>query len=676
VSPQRGDEPSAGSRGAPDAAACGWPRWPAWLVAAYATALGAAVLAAMWLDLAADRERELGLAFLRPVFLFLASAAETLHPLDVPVEWILPAAALLVVASLLVSRVTPRAAAVAPVGRRSARRRLLVEVACLGGLSLVVIACRFHALNRIPRNFIGEMVFQVVCTSDWRTLLIANGGSAIQAPWAPIGLLHYLLMAALWRFSGATVLTLCFASAMASVWLLQALYWFVRVLGGPLAALIAAALYAASPLETVWGRNAMFPFNFPSIVVILTAGASYLALTRHRLVDWLAVVVLMALGRHTFGSAYAAFLIPIGATAWLRVFDSQRLRPSGRKPLLLILGIVAWLAGPALAMSAGAGEWRWVSPIDPRLEERAFRGSGWMGALDALSENVDKVVGPLYAGTRDDTIQTPTKLFDARPLTFVSPLATILFTAAVPWLVVRRRLPAVVVLVALVVAAVLPGLLSTADPHRQAALYAALCAIAGLSAAAALEGLERRWPRLGGTAKVVLPAVILAALLARSAALYFSQPLGEPPSVAVARAVKERVEPGTLLVLHVRYLLHVDLAYLLFDDSLVEPFGWMFIEENEWERGLADFRPRFEHLFHRFTALRHRLPELEATRWRRLVFVLADALEPAPKVEDLRRKFGAVQVAYVDPETWQGPRAQGLTIVTVVDESVRMPEPR
>ena len=46
-------------------------------------------------------------------------------------------------------------------------------------------------------------------------------------------------------------------------------------------ALVAAALYAASPVETVWGRNAMQPFNYPSIVVLLTAGAANPAADAH-----------------------------------------------------------------------------------------------------------------------------------------------------------------------------------------------------------------------------------------------------------------------------------------------------------------------------------------------------------------------------------------------------------
>jgi hypothetical protein len=172
-------------------------------------------------------------------------------------------------------------------------------------------------------------------------------------------------------------------------------------------------------------------------------------------------------------------------------------------------------------------------------------------------------------------------------------------------------------------------------------------------------------PRLAKTAKVILLAVVLPVLLARSAALYFSQPMGEPPSVGIARSIKRFAEPGTLLVLHLPFELHVDVAYLLFDDSLVEPFGWMFIDEDKWPTDLAGFRPRFDHLFQRHTALRHRVTELEKTRWRRMVFVLDDSLAPDAKVEDLRRRYGVVKVEHVRPSTWKGEDGVALTVVTV-----------
>jgi hypothetical protein len=91
----------------------------------------------------------------------------------------------------------------------------------------------------------------------------------------------------------------------------------------------------------------------------------------------------------------------------------------------------------------------------------------------------------------------------------------------------------------------------------------------------------------------------------------------------------------------------------------------MFIEEQGWAQAMGDFRPRFEHLFHRLSALRHRLPELESRRWRRVVFVIDETLDPAAKVEELRRRYGAVTVTVVDPPTSREDAQDRLTVVSI-----------
>ena len=643
-----------------------WPRWPTSWIVGYLAFVVALVAVSISLDLAAYREQRLGMAFLQPLIASLVANGATLRELTVPARWILPGAGLLLLLYLLFSVVPwlkPRPWEVRPPNDRLSLR---VELVCLVLLTLVVVIYRFYALNWIPNDFIGELVFQVVCTSDWRTLLSVSGGSGTMAPWAPIGLLHYLLTGAMWRLTGSTALTLCLASAVASVFLFLVLYGFVRQLGGPFAALIAAGLYAASPLEMVWGRHSMQPFNYPSIFVLLPAWTTYLAITRYHLRYWLLTVLLMALSHQSFGSAYAGFLVPIGVVGWLLLFDRARLWRCGWKPLLLVPGVVLWLLGPALSLSAGAGEWSWISPMDPRLGSRAFRGEGWSGSFNQVIENLKMVVDPLYVGKRGDTHQTPTSVFQEEYLPFLSPVATILFTAGFVWMLVRRRQPEVAVLVSLIVAALVPGLISYADPHRQAALYPALCAIAGCTAAAGLARLRMRFPNLATAAKVVLPVAVLTILFARSGAAYFARGVGEPPSVTITRTIKDEVSPGTLLVLHLPYSLAVDVAYLLFDDSLVEPFGWMFIDEPNWSAEVENFRPRFAHLFHVHTKLRDRVPELEKTEWKRIVFVIGEELKPTEKVEMLKRKFGTVAVKEVRPPTWRGEGEHKLTFVSVL----------
>jgi hypothetical protein len=228
---------------------------------------------------------------------------------------------------------------------------------------------------------------------------------------------------------------------------------------------------------------------------------------------------------------------------------------------------------------------------------------------------------------------------------------------------VNRRKPAVPVLASLLVAAAIPGLISYADPHRLAAFYPAVCAVASCTAAAGLAGLRSRFPKTAAAATGALVLIALPLALARSGALYFSRPEGEPPTQTIARTIKAEVAPGTLLVLDLPFGLMVDTSYLLFDASLVEPFGW--IDEDKWREEFHDFKPRFADVFHVDTALRHRIPELEKTEWKRLLFVFHQDLEPEAKLAALREEFGAVDVKQIRPPTWRGAGEPMLTFATV-----------
>ena len=129
-------------------------------------------------------------------------------------------------------------------------------------VTLILLVYRFYALNWIPNDNMGEMVFSVITTSDWPSLFAVNGGVAIMAPWAPLGTFYFLLMSVLWRISGSTILTMRFAAAVSSIILSQFMYWFARGIGGPLAAILAVCFYSLSPVEMAWGRHDFFPFDY------------------------------------------------------------------------------------------------------------------------------------------------------------------------------------------------------------------------------------------------------------------------------------------------------------------------------------------------------------------------------------------------------------------------------
>jgi hypothetical protein len=644
----------------------GWPRWPRRLTVAYVAAFTALLALVMALNIEADREARPGLAFLAPLIAALKTLAQPLHDYYVPTRAIAPAVAALLLLFLLFARVGwlhPRAVR-EPRSARATRWLLGLEVACLALVTLTLFVYRFYALNWIPNDNMGEMVFSVICTSDWPSMFAVNGGVALMAPWAPLGTFYFLFMSVLWRISGSTILTMRFAAAVSSILLSQSLYWFVRHLGGPLAALLAVSFYALSPVEMAWGRHDFFPFDYPGPVIVLLCASTYFAVTRFSIGYWIATAFLMGCAYHLFGSGYSAFLIPIGVVLWLVLFDRARLRRCGWRTLWVAAGLGLWSAGPALSHFFGTFEWKWTHPLDPRLGSRAFRGTGWSGSLDALRENAWLIFYRLYIGSTGDVHQTPVGLFGTVPGTYVSPLVTILFSVGIVWAFANRRRPAGPLLLSFVAAGMVPGLVSYADAHRQAAMFPALCATAGFIAAVGLRRFQARFFRLGTVVKVAFALLVLPVTFLRMGALYFVRPMAEPPSATVVRAIQQEEAPGTLLMLDLPYSLLIDTMYLLFDDSLKKDFAWRAVREVDWPLIAEKPDPDFNHLFYRHTALRHRVAELEKREWRRVVFVIHESLDPQTKVRLIEAKHPLVAVKQVDPQAWRpGNR---LTVATIL----------
>jgi hypothetical protein len=643
-----------------------WPPWPPGLIVGYAAFFVALVAVSMALNMEADRLRRPGMAFLAPLIEALKNLARTFQDYYVPAKAIAPAVAALLVLSVLFAKIPwlrPRFGP-GPRSRRAIRWLLAVEVASLVLVTLTLVVYRFYGLNWIPNDNMGEMVFSVICTSDWPSLFAVNGGVAMMAPWAPLGTFYFLLMSALWRISGSTILTMRFAAAVSSIVMSQATYWFVRQIGGPLAALLAVCFYALSPVEMAWGRHDFFPFDYSGPVVVLLCASTYFAVTRFSTGYWIATAFLMGCAYHLFGSGYSAFLIPIGVVLWLVLFDRSRLRRCGWRTLWVAVGLGLWSVGPSLSHFLGAGQWKWWSPLDPRLGSRAFRGTGWSGSLDALRENVGLIFYRLYIGSTGDVHQTPVGLFGTVPGTYVEPLVTILFTVCVVWAFVNRRRPAGPVMLSAVAATMVPGLVSYADAHRQAQMFPALCVMAGFVAAVGLRRFQARFPRLGTVVKVAFPLVVLPVMFLRMGSLYFLRPVGEPPSQTVATAIKQEEAPGTLIMLDLPYALLIDTMYLLFDDSLEKDFAWRAVREVDWPAIADKPEPDFNHLFYRQTALRHRTADLERRPWNRVVFVIHESLDPQAKVKLLESKHRVVSVRDVDPGSWRpGNR---LTMVTIL----------
>ncbi|MGD9762685.1 MAG: ArnT family glycosyltransferase [Candidatus Binatia bacterium] len=620
------------------------------MVAANLGVLAAAIAVPTRLAVTDEAAGRVCLGWLAPLFDGVVAISRALQPCAIPSAYV-PVAAAAAAAVYVLLRSSRWSNAGDTLGSRSARLAPYGEALLLAVLTLAVAAYRFYALNRVLHDNVGEMTFSVIAASDLDSLLKVNVG-AVNAPWAPLGAVYYFLVGALLPFCGSTILTMRIAAAVTSVLLTQVLYGFVRLLGGPLAAIIATVWYVSSPVEMAWGRHDMFPFNSASPVVLALAVSTYLAITRFRRRYWVATAVLMGLTAQLFASGFAGFLLPVGVLAWLAVFDRARLRRCGGEVLWVAAGAALWAASRSLAYLAAYGSWQWLNPFDARLEGRVLRGSGW-GAWDSLLTNLDYVARRLYVGVPADVHQTPLGAFTSNPVAYIDPLVAIFFTVGLAWLLLNPRRPVCPVLLGLLGASLLPGITSIAAAHRMAVAFPAISAIAALPAAQGLRALPRRLGSAGVWLQVIIPLLVLPAMFLRIGGAYFSQASDEPPNVTVYKSVEPFLRPGTIVVVDFPVTLSIDVVYQMFDRLRVEPLSFVMPEGDHWNALVEHPEPQLDHLFYRWTALRYRVPELREMRWRHVVFLLHPETDGAHKLELLRAKYPHLEVTEVRPPTWR-----------------------
>ena len=540
-------------------------------------------------------------------------------------------------------------------------RRASPSVAEIVALAFVVSAAliyRFYALNQLPNAFDGEAAYFMACSTSLKAAAVVNAGLA-DGPWSPFGWLYYILVYLVTKLFGSHLLSIRFISALTGIVSIPVLWAFVRRLAGPVEALLASVFLSFALTDMFWSRTDVFPYHAPGLVAIALAWCTYEALVTERLRYFVLAALFMAVSYHQFPSGQTLFLIPLGAVAIHALLDGGYGKRCWAKALVLLVGAGLWYEGRSLNIFLATSHFQKASPFSlnagKTLWSLPVESPGLLHRVEPIARKMGKHVIDVVHSQFVAIVPGEFPHHEAIPglpglrVREVSAAVAVLFALGIILLLVRPKKPASQVFLVWILAALLPGLLSTsASAHRIAAVFPAFLAAAALAGGRAVRALRTLFGRAGGVLAGAGGALLFAGLAVVAARLYLGRAdASTPTTVLMSEAIHPYLTEGTLAVLDVDSgdYLSSELTYLCLDDLSrgsrpplwrIEPGpGWPEIAFRP-SPGLADWY----YTVTRLAGLRDALKAGPAPK--RVVFLVPDTPEKKPHAELLARLYPQV----------------------------------
>lgn len=509
------------------------------------------------------------------------------------------------------------------------------EILGLGAIVVAAVLLRLWSIDRFPVSFEGELAVFYMGASSYKGALLANGGTG--GPWAPMGLSMYAFLAPFLTVFGPHAWTVRLAAALPSLLSVVAVWAIGRRLAGPIAAFAAAAYLAIDPMQVFWGRSDIHPHGSTLFAPLLLLWLSVRLADRPRSpVFLLALPLAMGLSWHTYPSGQIAVVLPFGLLALPRV---QRPRLSRLAPALC-LGVALWSLGAPLESYLGGQGLVW-----PNFLHRYGVRTAWSDTLETgerqpdlartaslVASNAAVLARGVVSGPAHLSHQTVIPAPPGMPGRLVLwPFVALALLGSIAAL----RLPQLArwrILLVWAVVAVAPALLSSQPYAKRAATLFPALALLGASALAVLLGSAIEASRPGRLA-AVLAAVMLAAGCCWSAHAWFAHPeaFARAPEEAAARALSERTQPGSIVVLVASHPYPPGVFTFLLLDRLAitepAPVAWFPVLPDKLEpwlcRPAAIPEAAVKEIWYRWTKLRSVAPAVEAYQnWDRLMIVV------------------------------------------------------
>jgi len=419
----------------------------------------------------------------------------------------------------------------------------LSEIVAVAGILLVTCVTRFHQLNRNPFGYDAEACPHRLVAESWDRILGQEVGQFVQQS---SGMSWVVIHKLFTRISESSLFYLDQRLLSTAISLLGCvvMYFFMRNLRGPFAAIVALVLYAFGPLDIDWARLPVM-HHVPVILSLLIAWATFHALGSRSWWSFMALVALMPCTKFVYPSAKLALFGPLAAMVGVILFQRREWRGHIRKFCFVLVGLALFVGVRSLVYYAVNGHFQFVQPFDnPYPSDKVV----------SQAERIRQMLGQslyffyeIFYAPAAPTHWTNHAM--VMPVRSVSSITAVFCVIAFARLIVMIRRPESLVFIAMIAGGLIPGM-ATELADRRIAVSIVLCLVLGvLELSWFLDGVVARGSKLLANAyKVAIPVCLIVALGISQTTAFFTRAPGRPIQMQAGDTALSLLKDDTLVI--------------------------------------------------------------------------------------------------------------------------------
>ncbi len=530
--------------------------------------------------------------------------------------------------------------------RKVAQVRLL-EVVMVAAIMTLGIVARFHDLNRNPSGYDAEACPHRLVAASWHEILKQEVGQAVQQSsglsWVALHNLftrvdHPTLFFLDERLLGVGISLAC----------CLAMFFFVRNLRGPFAAVLALSLYVFGPLDIDWSRLPVL-HHVPVLLGIVMAWVSLNALSTRSFWSFLCLAALIPVSKFVYPSAKLIWFGPFAACLWVLLFERKAWRGHLLKPMLVLLGLAVFITARTGVWWLLYGELRVMPPFEnPYPADQAV--SSLERAWQMLQQGLLFFYELFYSPAE---VTHWTNHASVLPVRSISSFCVVFLVAAFVRLLFLFRRPESIVFMGMIVGGLIPGM-ATGLADRRIAVSIVICSV--------LAVLEFSWlmdsvvgkasKKVSAFLKGLTLICVTASLFVVQTQSFFSRSNGRPVQAEAGDVVRKLIKPSTVVV-YLAEERRCEMFYSIYDLMRVAGGSIAFANADDSLVRLPDQiarpTPIVDSWFYQLSDLKSQAETVRNTKhWEHYIFLFQPTPERQQWIEQLKARYPNGRATVID----------------------------